>query len=342
MRAGLDHEPGTHDVAQAHPSLEPAVSPRAEQPAQRAHRGEHTEADVAQAELLTHVEHHDRHRRAERDVERHHGDRERAHRAVLPQPAQTLGDLPPRVPLAVGSHGQRERDADQQQRTGDEQHHLRGERPGDAHREQERADRRAGELVDDDVSAHDPGVRDAQVGGLDDHRQQRVRRRVDEHLGGTEQEHRAEHHADVHGVEHHHRHHHGEHGTAGDVRERSDEPTVVAVGDDAGVQAEQQPRQALQQRRHRHQQRVVGLRRHEQWTGRETDAVTEVGDPRRREEAPVSRSQARRDDRVEDRTHGPSRLSVAVDRPRSSIRPRGMAVAARGRRVYNPSSTTAA
>ena len=80
------------------------------------------------------------------------------------------------------------------------------------------------------------------------HRQQRARGVVREDLGGAEQEERHQHHRDRH--------------RAGDDRRRSaapargaqqvdgddDQPAVQAVGERAGVQAEQQRRQPLQQR----------------------------------------------------------------------------------------------
>ena len=59
-----------------------------------------------------------------------------------------------------------------------EQHddRLRGERDELAEREQERADRRRGELVDRDEAGLQPGVGDRQVVAVDQHRQQRARR----------------------------------------------------------------------------------------------------------------------------------------------------------------------
>ncbi len=63
------------------------------------------------------------------------------------------------------------------------------------------------------------------------------------------------------------------------------EPSPVEpVGQRAGVQTEQQRRRPLQQRGQRHQERVVGLRRDEQRTGGEGDAVADVADPRRRQQ----------------------------------------------------------
>jgi hypothetical protein len=85
-----------------------------------------------------------------------------------------------------------------------------------------------------------------------------------------------------------------EHGGAHEV-DRDDEHTAVdAVGQDAGVQAEQQPGQALEQAGERDQDRIVGLRGDEEGSRRETDPVTEIAGSRGADQPPERRPHARR------------------------------------------------
>ena len=76
--------------------------------------------------------------------------------------------------------------------------------------------------------------------------------------------------------------------------------------------------QPLQQGRERDQEGVVGLRGHEQRTGRDRDAVAEVRDPRRGEQPPEPRSQALRDDGFEEAAHKEETLDVRGP-PRTGI-----------------------
>ena len=66
----------------------------------------------------------------------------------------------------------------------------------------------------------------------------------------------------------------------------------MAVGEHAGGQGEQQPRQPLHDDDEGDQQRVAGDRRGQPWVGDEGDAVAEVGDRRRAEEPAVVAAEA--------------------------------------------------
>ena len=66
-------------------------------------------------------------------------------------------------------------------------------------------------------------------------------------------------------------------------------PAVDPVGEDAGVQAEQQPGQPLQQPGQRDEDRVGGLRGDQQRAGGERDAVAEVAHPGRADQPPERR-----------------------------------------------------
>jgi hypothetical protein len=72
-----------------------------------------------------------------------------------------------------------------------------------------------------------------------------------------------------------------EHAGAHQVDRHDDQSAIEPVGQHAGVQAEDERRQPLEEGRQRDQERVVRLRGDQQRTGGERDAVTEVGDPRR-------------------------------------------------------------
>ena len=96
---------------------------------------------------------------------------------------------------------------------------------------------------------------------------------------------------------------HGQHDRPRPVDGDHDPPPVVAVGDHAGVQAEQQPRQALEQPGERDQEWVTGLRRHQQRAGGDGDPVPEVADPRRRQQPSEARPHPRRCDDVEHLVH---------------------------------------
>ena len=77
-----------------------------------------------------------------------------------------------------------------------------------------------------------------------DHRQQRAGGRVGEHLGGAEQEHRDQDDGDAHLAGDHRGGEDGEHGGAQQVDRDHEAPAVEPVGEHAGVEPEQQPRQA--------------------------------------------------------------------------------------------------
>ena len=88
-----------------------------------------------------------------------------------------------------------------------------------------------------------------------------------------------------------------------EVGDHDQQPPVDPVGDRPGPQPEEQPREPLEQRGHRHEHRVAGLRGHEQRAGRQADPVAQVRRPRRRQQPPEPRPHAGRCDDVEDAAH---------------------------------------
>ena len=115
----------------------------------------------------------------------------------------------------------------------------------------------------------------------------------------------------------------------GGVHRDDQHPAVEPVGQRAGVQAEEQPRQPLQQDRQGDQERGVGLGGDQQRAGRERQAVADVGDPRRGQQPSEVPAQAGRSDGFDDPIHKTcTRTSPAPfpsprrGRPRQSCRGR--------------------
>jgi hypothetical protein len=75
------------------------------------------------------------------------------------------------------------------------------------------------------------------------------------------------------------------------VREHHECATVVAIGDDPGRQAEQQPRQTLHNRDQCDEDRVASDRRSEPRVRDEADAVAEVRDRAGAEQLEVARAE---------------------------------------------------
>ena len=121
---------------------------------------------------------------------------------------------------------------------------------------------------------------------LHHHREQRRGGGVGERLGDSEEEHRDQHDDDVDPPGPDRDRQTGQHRRPQQVDDDHDPPAVETVGDGAGVQAEQEERQPLQQQRHRHQLWVAGLGGDEQRTGGDLEAVAEVGHPRRPQQPP--------------------------------------------------------
>jgi hypothetical protein len=82
------------------------------------------------------------------------------------------------------------------------------------------------------------------------------------------------------------RHEHCDHGPRR-VGGHHQQATVMAIGEHARGQREQQPRQPLRDDDGGDEQRVAGNRRRQPRIGDESDAVAEVGDRRRAEQAPI-------------------------------------------------------
>jgi hypothetical protein len=102
-----------------------------------------------------------------------------------------------------------------------------------------------------------------------------------------------------------------------------DDPSPVdPVGNDAGQQPEQQPRQALQHGGQSHQDRIMGFGRHQQRAGGQGDPVAKTAHPGRSKKPPEGPAQPSRCDRFTETGHnspsadGPSPASLTLATPR--------------------------
>ena len=259
---------------------------------------DHGELDRRCAEDLLGVQHVDRERDRRRGVEQAEDQRHRPQQLVAPQPAHAFDQLlAPRA--AGGDDGPPRRRCDQrdQRRRHGERSGVEHERHGEADGEQQRAQRRSGELVGGLLPGPQPAVRLLQLLAVDDRRHQRLRAVVVEHLTDAEQQ-RGSEHAQVErrvgpgdlvelvragqvlAAERHGERHEQRHGGAAGVRRDHQPAAVVAVGEHAGRQGEQQPRQPLHHDDESDQHGIAGDRRGQPRVGDEGDAVAEVGDRR--------------------------------------------------------------
>ena len=87
---------------------------------------------------------------------------------------------------------------------------------------------------------------------------------------------------------------------AAEVHHDDHPPPVEPVGRRAAQDAEQQDRQVFAEQRHRDEERIARLRRHEQRPGREDDAVAGVVEDGGRQEPAEASAQPRRHDGFED------------------------------------------
>ena len=215
------------------------------------------------------------------------------------QPADPIGDVPTNVGVGDLAHAARRYlDACDEHDTQRHADRLRDERPSRADGEEERAERRTDELGRQQEARLEAGVPQPEVDRRHEHRQQGRGRGVGEDLSDTDEEHHDEHQGDAHVS--------GDDEDGKDCdgrRSRSvgshDEATPVdPVGHRAGGQPEQQPRQALQQRGHRDEDRVVGLARDEERPSGQRQPVADVRAPRRRQQPAEAASESWRRDPV--------------------------------------------
>jgi hypothetical protein len=158
---------------------------------------------------------------------------------------------------------------------------LGDERPERSHREQERAQRRTGELVRHQIAGLKSGVAETEIRGTHEHGQQRAAGRVGEHLRRSVQERGHQHDPHAHGAGHE------EHDQAGDdegaqgVRDDDEPAAVVMVGHRPREQAEEQPWQVLHHGTAGYEDRRTRERGDEQRGCRQGDPVAEVARPGR-------------------------------------------------------------
>jgi len=162
------------------------------------------------------------------------------------QPADPFGDVAPHVAAARVAHrSPRQRDPGHEHGGQQHRHDLSAEREGASRGEQRRADRRPGELVERDEPGLQPSLRDTEVALVHEHRHQGAGGGVDEHLRGANQEERPEHHCDADDAGDDRGSQRDQHERPQQVRDHHQAQPVDAVGDRAGVQAEEQPGQLL-------------------------------------------------------------------------------------------------
>jgi hypothetical protein len=211
----------------------------------------------------------------------------------------------------VADRSGRQGDADDEDGSEENGHDLDAERRCPAGREQDRTDRRACELVEGDEPGLQTGMADTEVALRHEHRHQGPGRGVDEHLRRTDQEQGAEDHADVDDPGDDHGDERDQYDGTEQVRHHDETDAVDAVGDGAGVEAEEQPRQLLEEHCHRDQDRGAGLGCDQQRPGCERNAVAEVGHPAGCQQPPEPRTEPGRRDDVEDEAHGRGRYAAA-------------------------------
>ena len=98
-----------------------------------------------------------------------------------------------------------------------------------------------------------------------------------------------------------------EHDRPAEVDRDDDPATIEPIGDPTRHDAEQQVRQLLCEQRKRDEQRIPGLRRHEERSGGERDAIADVRDERRGEQPAEAPAEAGGRDGLEDRNRGAHR-----------------------------------
>ena len=191
-----------------------------------------------------------------------------------------------------------------------DQEQLRGERPDHPDGEQERPDGWADDLVGQQVAALQPGVSQAQIRGSDEHRQQRRRRGVGEHLADAQGQHCDEDDADGHLAggdrQAQQREDHGSSCVGGDDQAAAVDP----VGHGAGVQAQQEPGQPLGDRGQRDQHGAAGQGCDQQGTGGQHDPVAEVADPARGQQPPEAATHPGRRHQLRNPAHSRTSLSA--------------------------------
>ena len=198
------------------------------------------------------VEHEHRPRRPVGDVERDDRERQGADGAVAPRPPEALGDVAADVAAARPARAAAARTIREIEDGAErDAHGLDDERPRHARGEEHGADRPgrpAGSVAM--PGRHQPGVADAEVRACHDHRQQRPRRSCRRtprrcRAGTSSRGRRRRRPRPVTSAATRTASTDGAQQVDGD----HEQPPVDPVGEDAGVQPEQQPRQALQQRR---------------------------------------------------------------------------------------------
>ena len=169
----------------------------------------------------------------------------------------------------------------------DERHRVEGERQGRRAEEEERPERRCGEVGPDDLRSLHLGVGPAEAVGTDDRRQQGEGGGAGEGLAGAQQEQRDVEQVDVGPTQGDRQRQPSDDHRPAEVDEGDEPAPVEPVDVDPADQREEQPRQLLGEQRPGDEQRVVGQGGDEQGAGRRASRRRRRGDRVAQPEAAV-------------------------------------------------------
>ena len=234
----------------------------------------------------------------------------------MDEPADPLGDLPTDMGRTLRPVGPGARDDPQDEDGAEpEPDGVDAEWEGHADREQERPDRRHGELVQEKDRTVLTSIGHAEIVSLDEARDQGAARGVGKGFRRAQHEQGGENEGDVHEAGHDHGREDDEDDRAEHIDPGDDPAAIVTVGHYPREQSEHEMRQVLAQERERDEKRIARLRRDEQRSGGDRDAIADVGGDRGGEQPTEAASQPSRDDQFDDSRHGAGHRADDISRP---------------------------
>jgi hypothetical protein len=188
LRDGGDEERADHRRPRPEPAADPGRGEAARDAADRPRGDERAEGDTVDVEDLEREQHEDREpggvdEREDRD----HGG-ERSQQPVSPEPAEALADGAEETGGRPALRPERASQAEQNERGDREGAGIREERRSRREPEQQTAERRAGELVGTRPGHGQPPVRFLEQPGRHEGGNHRRRSRIDQRLGGPDDE----------------------------------------------------------------------------------------------------------------------------------------------------------
>ncbi len=235
-----------------------------------------------------------------REVEDEDDQGERPDGSVVPDPPQPLDDVVSDVLLSRRLKARRQLDPGEEPGAQEHCGALSAEGEHHPHREEESPDRGAQEFVGDEVAGHRPSTRDPEIRLGHDHRDDRPSARVGELLSHADEQERRQHRPDRYPTGDDGGREPGDDQRPQHVRDDHEATTVDPIGQRAGIQADDEVREALHDGRRRDEGRVAGLRGDQQWAGGQRDPIADVADPGRCEVPPEGHPHPRGSDEIDD------------------------------------------